>query len=120
MPELQDRLRNRKRYIELSDEIPDRPDPGFTDAQFEIPEQPIPWKSIYLAVFLFMIGSLGVTLGALIYVGIIAQSAQDSGLPLLILGSLCFIPGSYYTYIAYYAYKGYEGYDFSQIPDWDD
>lgn len=40
-----------------------------------------------------------------------------SGLPLIILGSITFIPGSYHTRIAYLAWKGRNGYSLNQIPD---
>lgn len=43
----------------------------------------------------------------------------DRTYPLLILGSLMFIPGFYHVRIAYYAWKGYRGYSFEDIPDFD-
>ncbi|KAL1923933.1 uncharacterized protein VTP21DRAFT_6968 [Calcarisporiella thermophila] len=92
-------------------------DHEFEDAQFVPPEYPVPWRAIFLSVLLFVLGSIGIVISALLMTGIIATSV--SGVPFLILGLLCFIPGSYYTYIAYYAYYGYEGFDFSQLPELD-
>lgn len=47
------------------------------------------------------------------------QQYADRTYPLLILGSLMFIPGFYHVRIAYYAWKGYRGYSFEDIPDFD-
>ena len=41
-----------------------------------------------------------------------------AGLPFLIIGSITFIPGSYYSFIAYGAWRGYKGYSLSLIPDY--
>jgi hypothetical protein len=37
--------------------------------------------------------------------------------PLLVLGSICFIPGFYHVRIAYLAWKGVQGYSLDAIPD---
>jgi hypothetical protein len=36
---------------------------------------------------------------------------------LLILGSICFLPGAYHTRVAYLAWRGVEGYSVADIPD---
>jgi hypothetical protein len=36
---------------------------------------------------------------------------------MLVLGSICFLPGFYHTRIAYLAWKGVAGYSLSDIPD---
>jgi hypothetical protein len=36
---------------------------------------------------------------------------------LLVLGSVCFLPGFYHTRIAYLAWKGVQGYTLDSIPD---
>ncbi|XP_060525917.1 transmembrane protein 230-like isoform X2 [Cylas formicarius] len=74
-------------------------DNGFVDAQFQIPAQQIPWKSIMLASLL------------LIY--------PDRMWPMIILGILMFIPGAYHVRIAYYAYKEVPGFSFDDIPEFD-
>ncbi|KAF9302517.1 hypothetical protein BGZ74_005249 [Mortierella antarctica] len=96
-------------------------DNGFTAGQFMAPPPSVPWKSIILAVVLLVIGVVGLTIGSLLKVGIITSPDwMDKGTVLLILGALCFIPGSYHVALAYYAYQDYEGYSFSHIPDLDD
>ncbi|KAG0365206.1 hypothetical protein BGZ54_006770 [Gamsiella multidivaricata] len=96
-------------------------DTGYSDGQFVAPMPKIPWKSIALAMVLLILGTVGLTIGSLLKVGIIVSPDWlDKGTPLLILGALCFIPGSYHVALAYYAYKDYEGYSFSHIPDIDD
>ncbi|ORZ14677.1 upf0414 transmembrane protein [Absidia repens] len=96
-------------------------DAGFTAEQFTQPEPQIPWKAIGLATLLFAIGSVLIVIGVLIKLGFIATEEYLSrAIPLLVLGSIMFIPGAYHLYIAYYAYYKYPGYEFSMIPDWDD
>ncbi|KAL0146358.1 hypothetical protein V8B55DRAFT_1470085 [Mucor lusitanicus] len=90
-----------RRFAELQE------DQGFSDAQFETPETPIPWNAIGLATLLFTIGT------------ITSEVWLARGTPFIVLGSIMFIPGAYHLYIAYYAYYKYPGYDFSLIPDWD-
>ncbi|KAF8941974.1 hypothetical protein BGZ47_007011 [Haplosporangium gracile] len=107
--------RRANRYLQQQDDI------GYTDGQFMAPTPKIPWKSIVLAVVLLILGVVGLTIGSLLKVGILTSPDWlDKGTPLLILGALCFIPGSYHVGLAYYAYQEYEGYSFSHIPDLDD
>ncbi|XP_029644814.1 transmembrane protein 230 isoform X1 [Octopus sinensis] len=102
------------RYQRLS-----KSDDGFVDMQFEKPPSKIPYKAIALATALFAVGTLLISIGALLLTGHISSEYADRTWPLLILGALMFIPGSYHVMIAYYAYKGYEGYSFEDIPDFD-
>ncbi|KAF9573026.1 hypothetical protein EC968_009076 [Mortierella alpina] len=113
--------RRAKRFLQLQD------DNGYSDGQFMAPEpkdchgDAAPLKSIVLASILLVLGVIGLVIGALLKVGILSSPDWlDKGTPLLILGALCFIPGSYHVGLAYYAYKEYEGYSFSHIPDLDD
>ncbi|KAG0371740.1 MAG: UPF0414 transmembrane protein C20orf30 [Linnemannia gamsii] len=107
--------RRANRFLQQQDDI------GYTDGQFMAPVPKIPWKSIALAVVLLILGVAGLTIGSLLKVGIISSADWlDNGTPLLIVGALCFIPGSYHVGLAYYAYQEYEGYSFSHIPDIDD
>ncbi|SAL95567.1 hypothetical protein [Absidia glauca] len=105
----------RKQLAELQE------DTGFSAEQFTPPEAQIPWKAIGLATLLFGIGSILIVVGVLIYLGFITtEDYLGRSIPLLVLGSIMFIPGAYHLYIAYYAYYKYPGYEFSMIPDWED
>ncbi|KAG0281857.1 hypothetical protein BGZ96_000997 [Linnemannia gamsii] len=107
--------RRANQYLQQQDDI------GYTDGQFMAPAPKIPWKSIVLAVILLLIGIVGLTIGSLLKTGIlVSPDWLDKGTVLLVLGALCFIPGSYHVGLAYYAYQEYEGYSFSHIPDLDD
>ena len=78
-----------------------------------------PLKSIALALFLFVVGSIMLVLGSLMLAGIIGHYG-DRAVPLLVIGTICFIPGFYNVRIAYLAWKGYRGYSFDDIPNYDD
>ncbi|MEW5299914.1 MAG: hypothetical protein WDW38_002735 [Sanguina aurantia] len=73
---------------------------------------PKPWKKISLAVALLVGGSVLLFTGVGLYV-----TGRPNVLPMLILGSLAFLPGFYYSRIAYLAWKGYHGYSLDLIPD---
>ncbi|KAL3865006.1 hypothetical protein ACJMK2_006642 [Sinanodonta woodiana] len=92
---------------------------GFIDLQFERPPPKIPKKAIALAVVLFTVGSTLIIIGALLLTGYISAEYSDRTWPLLIIGSLMFIPGAYHVRIAYYAFKGYDGYSYDDIPEFD-
>ena len=53
------------------------------------------------------------------FLNFVCSQYGDRTYPMLILGSLMFIPGFYHVRIAYYAWKGYRGYSFDDIPDFD-
>ncbi|ESN98237.1 hypothetical protein HELRODRAFT_84739 [Helobdella robusta] len=95
-------------------------DDGFNDLQFKGPPEKVPYKAITLACVLFIFGFLLILIGSLLLSGHINAEYSDRTWPLLILGSLMFIPGSYHVYIAYKAWKGAEGYSFDDIPEFDD
>ena len=81
----------------------------------------IPYKSIMLAVMLFTIGTVLLVVGSLLVSGIwVPAEYADRTIPVLILGCIAFIPGSYHTYIAWASYRQYKGYSYSQIPSFDD
>ena len=88
----------------------------YRDEQFYEPPPKPPIKSIVLAAFLFLIGSVLLTLGGLIAGGILGGT-EESSTPILILGAITFLPGFYHVRIAYYAWKGYAGYSFADIPN---
>jgi len=91
---------------------------AFLPEQFDRPPIKTPWKAILYAVILFLLGSLLLTIGLLTVTGhIVDEHYQDRFWPLVILGLLMFIPGSYHTYFAYKALKGDPDWDFDEFPD---
>ncbi|CAM6042908.1 unnamed protein product [Sphagnum compactum] len=82
--------------------------------RFELHED-VPWKSVALALFLLVFGSLFLAISHFIYT---EHTGRDSSLAygLLVLGVLLFLPGFYETRIAYYSWRGYKGYSYSRIP----
>ncbi|ESO82838.1 hypothetical protein LOTGIDRAFT_177673 [Lottia gigantea] len=92
---------------------------GYNDLQFERPAPKIPYKAIALATTLFLVGSGLIIIGALLFTGYINAKYSDRTWPLLLIGSLMFIPGAYHVRIAYYAYKDYDGYSYEDIPEFD-
>ncbi|XP_068745362.1 transmembrane protein 230-like [Montipora capricornis] len=106
-------IRSKVKYKKISN------DDGYIDAQFIKPPPKIPWKAIFLAIFLFSVGTMLLIVGSLLFTGYFDVKYADRTYPLLILGSLMFIPGFYHVRIAYYAWKGYRGYSFEDIPNFD-
>lgn len=91
-------------------------DNDYRDEQFYEPPPKPPIKSILLAIFLFLTGAVLLTLGGLMGAGILGGPKEGST-PILILGTITFLPGLYHVRIAYYAWKGYAGFSFADIPD---
>uniref|UniRef100_A0AAV2IWP4 Transmembrane protein 230 n=1 Tax=Knipowitschia caucasica TaxID=637954 RepID=A0AAV2IWP4_KNICA len=79
---------------------------GYIDLQFKRSPPKVPYKAIALALFLFLIGSLLITFGALLLSGTIEVEHPDRTIPVIIIGVLVFLPGFYHLRIAYYASKG--------------
>ena len=110
---------NQGRYTPLKEPLTDEfPDSGFVDAQFERPPPKVPWKAIVLAMLLLVMGTVLTTVGGLILTGYIVDPRYaDKYIPMLVIGILTFIPGSYHVYLAYYAWMEAPGYSFEHIPD---
>lgn len=89
----------------------------YYDDQFEdTTPVKIPVKSIFVAVVLFLVGSVFLTLGSLMLAGVISEGGGSfRAMPLMVIGSIVFIPGAYNVRTAYYAWKGYHGYSFADI-----
>ena len=66
----------------------------YYDDQFEdsAPAKP-PVKFIALAVILFLVGSSLLTIGSLIFSGMIGGGEGGKASPLLVIGAVCFVPG---------------------------
>ncbi|CAF0937177.1 unnamed protein product [Didymodactylos carnosus] len=91
----------------------------YSDLQFK--EKPVkpPVRAIVLAIALFICGSVMISLGALMLTGYIKTQYSDRTWPLILVGTIVFLPGFYHVRIAYYAWKGYKGFTFDDIPDLD-
>ena len=74
-----------------------------------------PWRSIALASFLFLVGVVLLVTGALRRAGFL-EDGEAKATPMLVLGSICFVPGFYMVRVAYYARKGNYGYSYHDIP----
>ncbi len=89
----------------------------FHDDQFEdtVPIR-APVKSICIAIILFVLGTIMLTVGSLMLAGVIGyRLGSYSPGPLMVIGSIIFIPGAYNVRTAYYAWKGYHGFSFADI-----
>jgi len=102
-------------------------DAGFSKRQYKkddewnLQKNKIPWKEIAFAAFLFVVGTILLFAGCLIHTGHVDNEQFGDRLwPLIILGCLMFIPGSYHVYIAFNAFLGRAGYSFQDIPHYDD
>ena len=76
-----------------------------------------PTKAIALASFLFLLGSISLTISILL---LRREKVPDNAYPLLIIGILTFLPGFYYVRIAIWSYFKYDGFNFRQIPEFED
>ncbi|XP_037092442.1 transmembrane protein 230-like isoform X2 [Pollicipes pollicipes] len=94
-------------------------DGQFCDEQFQTVRKPIPWKSIFLASFLFAGGTTLLVMGSLLVSGFFDERYADRTWPLIVLGLIMFVPGAYHVRMAYLAYIGYDGYSFEDIPSFD-
>ncbi|KAG5888416.1 hypothetical protein JTB14_016320 [Gonioctena quinquepunctata] len=94
-------------------------DQGFTDAQFLVPAQKVPWKAIILASLLLVVGTSLLVFGSMVMAGHIVMEYANRMWPMVVLGALMFIPGAYHVRIAYYAYKKVPGYSFDDIPEFE-
>ncbi|KNC50511.1 UPF0414 transmembrane protein C20orf30 [Thecamonas trahens ATCC 50062] len=86
---------------------------------YVVPEEKPPTRAIWRAVLMLLAGTFLIGLGVLLLTGIIPTFYWRRGWSLCFIGSLLFIPGSYYSYVAYGAWMGYKGYRYSLIPDVD-
>jgi len=100
-------------YLRLKEES------QYSDLQFKESPSKVPINAIILAAVLFLLGSLMITLGALMLTGYIQTQYSDRTWPLILIGTLLFLPGFYHIRIAYWAWKGDRNFSFADIPDLD-
>ena len=112
--------KSKAKYSKLVNVSNDREDEYHDDQFTEHSPIKIPVRSIVLATFLFLVGSVLLILAGLLIGGVFGDTPDASSAPLLLIGSITFIPGFYHVRLAYYAWKGYHGYSFGDIPSYDD
>lgn len=87
-------------------------------SQFEKPPVKIPWKAIIYACVLLIGGSVLLVIGCLIVTGHIDPDEHNERFwPLIFLGAIMFIPGSYHTYFAYKVFTGDPDWSFDEFPE---
>jgi hypothetical protein len=75
-----------------------------------------PIKAVGLALFLFSVGSIALGLSIML---LRRDPIPDNAYPLLIIGTLTFLPGFYYVRIAVWSFFKYPGWKFEDIPDYE-
>lgn len=76
----------------------------------------VPYKAIAYAVLLFVVGTVLIVIGSLMHAGVYFAKDTERSVPMICVGSLAFIPGSYITFTAYKAWKKEPGWSFDDIP----
>lgn len=76
-----------------------------------------PWKAIWLAIFLFFVGTILIVIGTLIVADIVVLDNKDRGIAFLILGLICFIPGSYYVFLTIEIVRKNPKYSYMDFPE---
>ncbi|KAH8583029.1 uncharacterized protein ELE39_003060 [Cryptosporidium sp. chipmunk genotype I] len=71
----------------------------------------LPLKPVFLSFFLFIVGTFFFYMGTTLF---LSKKYSDSA-PSLILGILCIIPGSYYSFSILQILRGVSGYSFEQL-----
>jgi len=115
LPKFSEFLRHRRNPARHKKENDD-----FLPEQFQVKCRPVPWKAIWYAIGLFVLGTAMLIAGCLIHTGHVDNEKYGDRLwPLIIFGALMFIPGSYHVYLAVNVFLGTPGYSFDDIPQFD-
>eukprot|EP00011_Vannellida_sp_DIVA3-517-6-12_P012117 CAMPEP_0114622584 /NCGR_PEP_ID=MMETSP0168-20121206/9813_1 /TAXON_ID=95228 ORGANISM="Vannella sp., Strain DIVA3 517/6/12" /NCGR_SAMPLE_ID=MMETSP0168 /ASSEMBLY_ACC=CAM_ASM_000044 /LENGTH=154 /DNA_ID=CAMNT_0001833805 /DNA_START=72 /DNA_END=536 /DNA_ORIENTATION=- len=93
------------------------------DNRYRIAEKGDPFesrkKSIVLGVCLLAVGTVCLLLGLLIVTGVIETKHQDRGWPLVVVGLITFLPGSWASTISLMAYLKVAGYHIEELPSYE-
>ena len=79
-------------------------------------KKPFPWRTISAAILLFTLGTILLVRG----VNEVTYYDGERGRSMIILGSICFMPGSYASYLLWGAYRRWPGYKWNHVPSYDD
>jgi len=77
---------------------------------------PIPYGKIIASIFMFITGTVLIVLSLAVLFGLLDEKFTDRVVPALIIGSIFFIPGTYYTYILICILFKVPGYSFNDYP----
>ena len=103
-------------HVKLRENVRTQLEESDSDEESLNPKVKPPWCSIALASFLTLVGVVLLVTGTLRFTGTVDDVVDRRAVPMLILGTICFIPGFYILRIAYYVWKGNYGYSFHDIP----
>eukprot|EP00049_Salpingoeca_infusionum_P005586 m.94008 g.94008 ORF g.94008 m.94008 type:complete len:120 (-) comp13014_c0_seq1:614-973(-) len=94
----------------------------YTAEQFLPLPVKVPTRSILLAIFLLLGGTVLLLFGCLAFLGHIGShdEKENKWLSMIIVGSIMTLPGGYHTYLAFQAWREVPGYSFADIPSFDD
>ena len=101
-------------------EVDEEEDGELEDHRYAIAEEGDPFearkKSMAAGACLLLIGCICLTLGILIVTGAMETSHSDRGWPLVVVGIMTFLPGSWATFISVMAYFRVSGYRIEELP----
>lgn len=90
------------------------------DHRYAIAEEGDPWvarkKSMAAGVLLLLVGCVCLALGIAIVSGLMETAHSDRGWPLVVVGLMTFLPGSWATTISVMAYFRVSGYRIEELP----
>ena len=102
----------RAQDVKLSEAVPKRRHMSWAEAR----RRRIPPKTCTAAILLFTAGTLLIIFGMRLYY----NGDRDRAISTLTIGSLCFLPGSYASWILFGAWNRWPGYEYHQVPSYDD
>lgn len=86
-------------------------------ARLSIVKRYPPPKTTFAAILMLIGGIVFLISGLVVFFG---NNKNDRGIPILAIGGILFIPGSYASYVLYGSWRGWQGFEYSQIPSYDD
>lgn len=111
MDVLNSNVRNLKRQEDkLNETFPER----LSQNYYKLPEvkKKWPWRTLLLALVLFAIGSIFICISCSVF----WNTSLYESIPFGIVGGICFIPGSYYTFMFFQIWRQKEGWSIDDVP----